>query len=419
MDDRPDLDNKVVNVAVAEGRDPREALREFDVQLASMKRARSNPADALWVNVACRLAKWALEDVQQIYLGSFDSGPDMIPVHYVQERFISLAAIIREGLTVLDRCEKTIPRPVSHAVMFCGRSDSTAIKRALRWADDFLGMVSLCLQGHQGEDAKQAYYSGAYSVGPEFPISDRWSTEVSSGKETSDARDVIRLVARCSNAALKEIAKLPFPDEEGPDGFDNLKAKMDSEVASAQQRRAEDQEDRERRQASGLKSGATPELLAEAGKPAASKEAAELAIAGEIGGAAGGARPGDYFLFRDKSAGTWKCYGTPLQWRKPGDEKCFEILMENPNKWVTKRQLHQACDLAESTINSTITRIRAALWAALKRDPHSLNMSDAKGRSRIRRDILQNDKAQNLVRYRLCVQASGAGFQVANLRAMA
>ena len=192
-----------------------DALQRFHAHLSG---------GALAVYVACQLAKCAVDGAEQVYLASCDENAECD----VQRRFISLATTIEKGLGILDDCEKAIPRRSRDVVTFCGRSDSTAIRRALRWADDYVGMVYLCIVGYGGGDAAEVYYGNSSSVGPLTPISRYWANE-------HDAQALIRSLARAQKTALREIQRLPFPEEEGPQGREWLMARMDSELAAAEQ----------------------------------------------------------------------------------------------------------------------------------------------------------------------------------------
>ncbi len=116
----------------------------------------------------------------------------------------------------------------------------------------------------------------------------------------------------------------------------------------------------------------------------------------------------DYFVYKDNTV--WKCYGSPLQWKKPSDEKCFEMLIAQPNRWTTRQQ-HKESGLKDSTIKSAISRIRAALWDVLKYRPEYSKMGDAKGRALVRKTILQKEVASRRACYRLCVEAHEGGFR--------
>ena len=122
-----------------------------------------------------------------------------------------------------------------------------------------------------------------------------------------------------------------------------------------------------------------------------------------------GTRIVDYFLYQDKDE--WKCYGTPLRWKKPSDKKCFEMLITNLGKWTTRQQ-HKSTGLKDSTIKSAITHIRIVLWDILKHRPKYAIMAIAKGKEHVRKTILQNKKTKSRSSYRLCVESQGAGFQL-------
>lgn len=140
----------------------------------------------------------------------------------VQEYFVALAENIQEGLRALEGHEAAIPTPVGQAVTFDGRSDRTAIRRALNWSDDFLCMVYvgfLFSAPRMRKSAPRTPQDFWEWYGPREgpPLAAHWTPKT--------------IAAGCTEWAIKRIGTIRFPSNEQ---LSELRAKMEGDLAAAE-----------------------------------------------------------------------------------------------------------------------------------------------------------------------------------------